>query len=88
MIDERDKLIADASKRFSLLKDDFQYNLTLLEARDAEISRLNSVESTLRSEIEEIDSEKMGLSNRLNDILKKDMDRAKKHRHDKDKTKE
>lgn len=87
MIDERDKLIADAAKRFGLLKDDFQYNLTLLEARDAEITRLSTVERELRNEVEEIEGEKLALSNRLNEILQKDMARAKKYKQDKEKTK-
>jgi hypothetical protein len=88
MIEDRDKLIADAAKRFGFLKDDFQYNLSLLEARDAEIARLNSVENTLKSELEDSDAEKIALSNRLNDILRKDVDRAKKHKHDREKTKQ
>jgi hypothetical protein len=40
MILERDQLLIDASKRFEKIKEDFQYNLTLIEARDVEIERL------------------------------------------------
>lgn len=42
-LDDRDKALVEAGQRFELLKDDFQYNLKLIEARDKEIERLDQI---------------------------------------------
>lgn len=49
---EKEKLIFDFIKRFDALKDDFQYNLTLLDARDHEIIRLEQIIENLTKEFE------------------------------------
>ena len=41
MISERDALLIDFSKKFEQMKEDFQYNLSLLEDRDRYIEKLN-----------------------------------------------
>lgn len=43
LVSERDALLLEHSQRFDQLKEDFAYNLALIEARDAEIARLEKV---------------------------------------------
>jgi len=40
LVRERDQLLLDSSKRFEKLREDFEYNLSLISARDEEIERL------------------------------------------------
>ena len=49
---EKEKIISEFLKKFEELKEDFQYNLTLLEARDKEINRLESLISKLNDELD------------------------------------
>ena len=49
---EKEKIISEFLKKFEELKEDFQYNLTLLEARDKEINRLESLISKLNNELD------------------------------------
>eukprot|EP01041_Mallomonas_annulata_P011457 gene11457-23962_t len=43
LVKERDSLLTESTNRFEQLKDDFRYNLALLEARDEEIVRLEKL---------------------------------------------
>jgi urease accessory protein UreH len=52
LVVERDNLLLESASKFEQLKDDFQYNLVLLEARDKEIERL---ESCLKSSAHNLD---------------------------------
>ena len=54
---EKEKSISEVLKRFDTLKEDFEYNLSLLGARDQEISRLENVSMKLASDIELKDRE-------------------------------
>jgi hypothetical protein len=40
LIKERDSLLSETLRKFELLRNDFDYNLSLIDARDAEIQRL------------------------------------------------
>ena len=49
---EKERTIQDILRRFEALKEDFQYNLTLLEARDTEIFRLEKNNEALLSDVQ------------------------------------
>lgn len=55
LVEERDQLLIESSRRFEKLKDDFEYNLSLIQARDVEIERL---EHELRMCVQENDAAK------------------------------
>jgi hypothetical protein len=86
-IDERNKLLADASRKFNLLRDDFQYNLTLLEARDLEINRLGQVELNLLHEIETKNNEMKILNQKFEKIQKKETENYQKYQTERSQTK-
>ena len=79
MIEERDGLLQESTRRYDLLREDFQYNLSLLEARDKEIGRLNLV--TVKLEASE--HEKENLTKRLEMMLVKECEKEDKAQHDK-----
>jgi len=79
MIEERDGLLQESTRRFDLLRDDFQYNLSLLEARDKEIGRLNQVEVKL----EAAEQEKGNLSKRIEMMMMKECEKEEKSQQDK-----
>ncbi len=61
IIAERDELLIESSRRFELLKEDFRYNLALIEARDVELERLdNSLKST-NANYEKCDNERRSI---------------------------
>ena len=84
LIEERDLIILDSHKRFESLKEDFSYNLTLLEARDGEIKRLESQFDGLNASINELTEDKSSLLNRLEIMEKRDSEKTVKF--DKEKT--
>ena len=57
---EKERTIKDVVKKFQALKEDFEFNLALLEARDSEIARLEKnnelLSSNLRATYEEMKS--------------------------------
>lgn len=57
LLSEKEKLFIDSNKRLEHLKEDFQYNLTLLDARDDEISRLESLHQRALKELSVRESE-------------------------------
>ena len=71
---EKEKLISDFIKRFDALKDDFQYNLTLLDARDHEIIRLEQIIENLTKEFE--------IKKHDNQQLLKKLDQVEKTSHE------
>jgi hypothetical protein len=79
MIEERDSLLHESTRRFNLLKEDFQYNLTLLEARDKEIARLHYVEVQL----EAVTQDKENLSKRMEMMMMKECEKEEKTQQDK-----
>lgn len=79
LVAERDKLIIDSSKKFEQLRDDFQYNLALLEARDQEIERLEEHIQKINSQLGINDAEKRTLKSRVDILEIKESERFDKH---------
>ncbi len=53
MVEERDRIILDVAKKFESLRDDFNYNLSLLEARDLEIKKLEIMNGEKSRQLDE-----------------------------------
>jgi chromosome segregation ATPase len=83
LVSERDSLLIESSKRFEQLRDDFQYNLSLLEARDQEIERLEGHIQKINSELGINDAEKRSLKGRVDILEIKETERFKKHEDNK-----
>jgi hypothetical protein len=83
LISERDSLLIDSSKRFDQLRDDFQYNLALLEARDHEIERLESHIQNATAEMTSIDNERRAFQGRIEIMEIKEAERSEKHEENK-----
>ncbi len=82
-IEDRDQLLIESSKRFEQLKDDFQYNLRLLEARDREISRLEGIIEKQGREKEDLESQVKNLLSRIESIQQKEKERIDKFEQEK-----
>jgi hypothetical protein len=80
-------LLSEASRKFNLLRDDFQYNLTLLEARDTEIARLGQVELNLLQEIEAKQAENKTLFSKIEKLQAKEADQYQRSQQEKNQTK-
>jgi DNA repair ATPase RecN len=65
MVEERDSLLLESSRRFEQLKDDFTYNLTLIEARDKEIERICQLLKDRDEEMKEIQSDNKKLNKQV-----------------------
>ena len=83
LVTDRDALLTDASKRFEMLKDDFQYNLALLEARDHEIERLEGHVQKITDELAFTDKERRSLNSQVEILLIKETERVEKHEENK-----
>ena len=57
LLQEKEREIADSKARLSKLKDDFNYNLKLLEERDSELERYDSSFNNLKAVIRDRDIE-------------------------------
>ena len=79
LIAERDQLLIESSKRFEQLRDDFQYNLALLEARDQEIERLEAHIHKVSSELNESHADRRALRGRIEVLETKEVERFEKH---------
>jgi hypothetical protein len=79
MIEERDGLLKESTRRFDLLREDFQYNLSLLAARDKEIGRLQQLEVKLEAS----EHEKDNLAKRVEMMMLKECEKEEKTHHDK-----
>lgn len=82
-IEERDQLLLESSRRFEQLKDDFQYNLRLLEARDKEITRLESIIEKQGRDREEVDQQVRNLLSRIESMQQKEKERTEKFEQEK-----
>ncbi len=80
-------MLSEASRKFNLLRDDFQYNLTLLEARDTEIARLGQVELNLLQEIEAKQAENKTLFSKIEKLQAKEADQYQRSQQEKNQTK-
>ena len=83
LVNDRDILLIDASKRFEQLKDDFQYNLALLEARDHEIERLEGHAQKITEELSITDTERRSLKSQVDILQIKEAERLEKHEENK-----
>ena len=83
LVEERDGLLMASHNRFEQLKEDFRYNLTLLEARDAELARLEMLVEQKEGALLEIEAERRALAGRLEVLELRDADRIEKHNQDK-----
>jgi chromosome segregation ATPase len=77
VVKERDTLLLEASNRFDQLRDDFQYNLTLLEARDKELRRLETVIANDGVAIAQLKADNKALSERCDHLIRKDEERTR-----------
>ena len=79
LITERDTLLIESSKRFEQLRDDFQYNWALLEARDQEIERLEGQINQIQVELNDCQAERRALRGRIDILETKEVERFEKH---------
>ena len=79
MIKDRDSLLIDISKRYELMRDDFQYNLKLLEARDKEILRLESLFGEKLKELMLTEAERKNLMSIISSLELQDQDKQSKY---------
>lgn len=82
-IEERDQMLLESFRRFERLKNDFQYNLRLLEARDREISRMESILEKHGRDREEVDQQVRNLLSRIECMEKMDKERTEKFEQEK-----
>ena len=78
LIHDRDTLLIQAKREFEQLKGDFQYNLSLLEARDLEIRRLDGIVKNLSDQLEENQAERNELNNKLDSMELREVSRKEK----------
>lgn len=83
LISERDSLLIDYGKRFEQLRDDFQYNLALLEARDQEIRRLEGYTQKVANEIVISDNRCRVFQSRIEILETKELERFDRHEENK-----
>jgi hypothetical protein len=69
---ERDNLLLESNKRYEKLKEDFQYNLSLLDARDDEINKLEDIVHKCRDQILAMEAEQKLLTGKLEAMIKID----------------
>jgi cell division protein FtsL len=77
-VEERDQLLLESSKRFEKLKDDFEYNLTLIQARDLEIERLEHEVHSKKAECDQFNEEVKSLAQHLEVAKAREHDIQKK----------
>ncbi len=83
MIVERDKLLVESSKRYEQLKEDFEYNLSLIEARDIEIERLEKALVEHEHDKQLFEQQIRAMSIRLEGLQQKEVERIQKSEVDK-----
>ena len=83
LVTERDSLLIESSKRFEQLRDDFQYNLALLEARDEEIERLEGHILKTNTELGITDADRRALKGRIDLLEIRETERFEKHEENK-----
>lgn len=78
LVEERDQLLLEANRRFEKLKDDFEYNLALIKARDVEIERLEHELTGCAGELGQCREEIKALHVQLESSHVKEMETQKK----------
>lgn len=78
LVEERDQLLIESSRRFEKLKDDFEYNLSLIQARDSEMERLDHELRKCHDELEACRTERRNLTLQLEASRTRESDAAKK----------
>lgn len=87
MIEERDTLLLEITKRFEQLKDDFQYNLALLEARDVELTKFEELVKSRDISLSQKEDEVKALSMKLFSVEKRSHEILERQSIDKSSTK-
>ena len=87
LVEDREHLVAEATKRFEQLKEDFSYNLVLLGARDEEINRLEGELSEKSEALDKSEGERRSLVSKVEVLELRDTERAEKHVHEKNNSK-
>ncbi len=72
MIAERDALIEELSRRYEQMREDFKYNLGLIEQRDAELSRTKKLLEQAKLEIEDKEYERRALNSTVEELQKQE----------------
>ncbi|XP_071815250.1 coiled-coil domain-containing protein 57-like isoform X2 [Apostichopus japonicus] len=67
---EKEKLLKEATEKFSKLKDDFKYNLKLLMERDQELERYDAVIGKIKASLQSKDAEISDLKIQIDDLRK------------------
>eukprot|EP01035_Chromulina_nebulosa_P038010 gene38010-51333_t len=83
LVKDRDDLLLEAAKRFEQLREDFQYNITLIEARDKEIQRLDTICKEKSTLCERLHAENLALSTNLDAMVSNQHEKDSKREEDK-----
>ena len=83
LVVERDELLVKSSQRFEQLRDDFKYNLALLEARDNEIIRLEKQTDIDTVKISELERDLKASKIALSESTKRETEKEQQHAEDK-----
>lgn len=83
LVQERDNLLLESGHRFDQLKEDFQFNLLLIEARDKEINRLEEIIDEQAASIQECDGLRKQAFLKLESLEQREKEREKKLASDK-----
>jgi chromosome segregation ATPase len=78
MIKEKDAEISMFIKQFETVKDDFGYNLKLLDARDDEIKRLSGLIMELKNKNHTMESDIQNMSSRIHSLLQHEKEMREK----------
>jgi len=78
LVEERDQLLLESSRRFEKLKDDFEYNLALIQARDVEIERLEHDLKIHQADLSNSTSERKQLISQIEAAQSRELDAMKK----------
>lgn len=76
-------LFSVVSRRFEQLREDFQYNITLIEARDKEIQRLDSICKEKTILCERLHAENVTLSTNMDALVSTQHEKDSKKEEDK-----
>lgn len=78
MLEERDRLLVESSRRFEQLKEDFTYNLQLIEARDQEMERLEHQLQSKDQDIQLLQDDIKSLTMKIEHMNKREIDKMQK----------
>lgn len=83
LVRERDALLLESSKRFEKLREDFEYNLSLISARDEEIARLEKAVQSKQLSCDDCSAENRSLSIRIEVMERNEAESIRKIEQDK-----